>query len=75
MTMWTTTDLKRLRECYASVPSASLLLEFPGRSLESIQCCAARLGVRKPKRDWRAIAEAHKPRIVLAQVVVREVVR
>lgn len=73
--MWTTTDLARLRECYATMSAAILLAEFPGRSLMSIQGCAARLGVRKPKRDWRAIAEAHKPRIVLAQVVVREVVR
>lgn len=71
---WTREEDDRLRERYGRVTRRQLVIEFATRTLRAIEARGAILGINKPNRNWRAIAEAHKPRIVLARVVPMEVV-
>jgi hypothetical protein len=80
---WTIQELRRLRDLYPVLPWRELMQAFYPRSWDAIRCQASDLGLHKLKkpgrpppafkrRDWRAIANAHKPRIVLAQPVPAE---
>ncbi len=72
---WTKEEIARLRKLVPVSTRAELAIAFAPRSISSVIIKALRLKLhpRPMYRDWRAICNAHKPRIVLAQVVVREV--
>jgi hypothetical protein len=73
MIFWTTDELRRLKECYSVMSHDELVKEFPNRTSGAIRVAANKLGVRSNiRRDWIAICNAHKPRIILAQVVPAE---
>lgn len=72
--IWTKLKLDRLRECWPVMSCIDLTVEFPGHSIESIRFASKRINLPGKYRNWRAIANAHKPRIVLARVVPGEVV-
>jgi hypothetical protein len=71
---WTKDELCRLKECYFTMKPKELMKQFFPRSISSINHAARSLGINSPRhlRNWRAICNAHKPRIVLAQTVPTE---
>jgi hypothetical protein len=63
---WSRDDHDKLVALYPIASNDELQRAFPGRSLSSILSMANNLGVVRPRRrDWKTIAAAHVPTVVM----------
>ena len=61
MTMWTSKEVRVLREMYPTATNEEIMIALPAHSRSAIESMVARLQIRRraPLRDWQSICRNH----------------